>query len=120
LCCTETIYDFDKSTVALLRRMLNLEELDLNLKVDGKIIDDDTLKKDIIIYMPRLYKLTINIRSTIYHHNQTNFPFNEHIQKTSKYFCNNQMVTCIDHFQEKDIVYVIFIHIHINGKFTML
>jgi hypothetical protein len=88
--------------VPLLRRMLNLEELDLNLKVDGKIIDDDTLKKDIIIYMPRLYKLTINIRSTIYHRNQTNIPLNEHIQKTSKYFSNNQIITCIDHFQEKE------------------
>jgi hypothetical protein len=81
--------------------MLNLEELDLNLKVDGKIIDDDTLKKDIITYMPRLYKFTINIYSTIYHRNQTNFPLNEHIQKTSKYFSNNQLITCIDHFLEK-------------------
>jgi hypothetical protein len=87
--------------VALLRRMLNLEELDLNLKVDKTFIGGDTLKKNIIIYMPRLYKLTFNICSTIYHHNQTNFPFNEHIQKTSEYFSNNQIVTCIDHFQEK-------------------
>ncbi|CAF2033432.1 unnamed protein product [Rotaria magnacalcarata] len=83
--------------------MLNLEELDLNIivKCNENFIDGDTLKKDIIIYIPRLYKFTFNICSTIDHRNQTNFPLNKHIEKTFKYFSNNQIITCIDHFQEE-------------------
>ena len=59
--------------------MLNLEELDLNIKVKRyeKFIDGDTLKKDIIIYMPQLYKFTFNIYSIINHRNQTIFSLNE-------------------------------------------
>jgi len=59
--------------------MLNLEELDLNLIVecDEKFVDGDTLKKDIIIYMPRLNKFTFNICSIINHRNQINFALNE-------------------------------------------
>ncbi|CAF1513899.1 unnamed protein product [Rotaria magnacalcarata] len=102
-CCKEKINNFDESIVPLLRRMLNLEELDLNIivKSNEKFIDGDTLKKDIIIYMPRLYKFTFNICSTIDHRNQTNFQLNKHIEKTFKYFSNNQIITCIDHFQEE-------------------
>jgi hypothetical protein len=87
--------------VSLLRRMLNLEELHLNImvKCNGKFISGDTLMKD-IIYMPRLYKFTFNICSTIDHRYQTNFPLNEHIEKTFEYFYNNEIITCIDHFQE--------------------
>jgi len=68
--------------------MLNLEELDLNIIVGSyeKFIDGDTLKKDLLIYVPRLYKFTFNICSTINHRNQTNFPLNEHIEKTIEYF----------------------------------
>ncbi|CAF5107204.1 unnamed protein product, partial [Rotaria magnacalcarata] len=99
LCCKEKIHDFDESIVPLLRRMLNLKELDLNLVAESheKFIDGDTLQKD-IIYMPQLHKFTFNICSTI---NHRNFSLNEHIQKMYKYFANNQIVTCIDHFQEK-------------------
>ncbi|CAF4768329.1 unnamed protein product [Rotaria sp. Silwood1] len=103
LCCEEKIYKYDKSIVPLLRRMLNLEELDLKITVncDEKFIDNDTLKKDIIIYMPQLYKFTFNICSTIDHHSQINFPLNEHIQNTFKNIFNNQIITSIDHFQEE-------------------
>jgi len=83
--------------------MINLEELDLTVTVecDEKFISGDTLKKDIIIYMPRLYKFIFNICSTIDNRNQTNFPSNEDIQKTFEYFSNNQIITCIDHFEEE-------------------
>jgi hypothetical protein len=82
--------------------MLKLEELDLNIRVKcyEKFIDGDTLKKDIIIYMPQLYKFTFNIYAIINHCNQTIFPLNEDIQKTFKYFSNNRIITYIDHFQE--------------------
>lgn len=109
--------------MSLLRRMLNLEELDLNITVKGyeRFIDGDILRKNIIIYMPRLYKFTFNIYSTIDHRNQTNFPLNEHIQETFKYISNTQIMTSIDHFQEKEYSQChISIHIHINLKFTII
>jgi hypothetical protein len=83
--------------------MLNLEELDLNIIVHcyEKFISGDTLKKDILVYMPQLYKFTFNICSTIDHRDQTNYPLNEHIQETFKYFSNNEIITCIDYFQEE-------------------
>ncbi|CAF4814343.1 unnamed protein product [Rotaria sp. Silwood1] len=103
LCFKRKVYHFDKSIVSLLRRMLNLEELHLNIivKCNEKFIDSDTLMKDIIIYMPRLYKFTFNICSIINHCDQTNFPLNEHIEKTFEYLYNNEIITCIDHFQEE-------------------
>jgi hypothetical protein len=81
--------------------MINLEELDLNIKVhcDEKFNDGDILKKDIIIHMPRLYKFTFHICSIIIYYYQTNFPLNESIAKTFESFSNNQIITCIDHFQ---------------------
>ncbi|CAM4847795.1 unnamed protein product, partial [Rotaria magnacalcarata] len=103
LWCKHKIYHFDQSIVPLLRRMLNLEELDLNLTAHcyENFIDGDTLKKDILIYIPQLYKFTFNICSTIAHLNQTNSSLNEHIQTTFKYFSNNEIITSIDHFQEE-------------------
>ena len=84
--------------------MINLEELHLNIivKCNGKFISNDTVMKDIIIYMPRLHKFTFNIYSTINHCDQTNFPLNEHIEETFEYLFNNEIITCIDHFQEKE------------------
>ena len=99
--CGICIDDFKESLVPLLHRIINLEELDLNIKVlcAEKFIDGDILKKDIMTHMPRLYKFTFNICSRITHRNQTNLPLNESIAKTFKYFANNQIITCIDHFQ---------------------
>ncbi|CAF1448111.1 unnamed protein product [Rotaria sordida] len=93
--------NFKESVVSLLRRMINLEVLDLNITVQcyEKFIDGDILKKDIMIHMAQLYKFTFNIYSTINHRYQTNFALNESIEKTFKYFSNNQIITCIDHFQ---------------------
>ncbi|CAF2521237.1 unnamed protein product [Rotaria sp. Silwood2] len=103
LCCEKEIHSYDESIVPLLHRMLNLEELDLNITVNcyEKFIDGDTLKRDIIVYMLQLYKFTFNICSIINHRNQTNFPLNEHIKNTFKNISNNQIITSIDHFQEK-------------------
>ncbi|CAF5080216.1 unnamed protein product, partial [Rotaria sp. Silwood1] len=103
LCCEAEIYGYDESIVSLLHRMLNLEELDLNITVNcyEKFIDGNTLKKDIIIYMPQLYKFTFNIYSIINHRNHINFPLNEHIKNTFKNISNNQIITSIDHFQEQ-------------------
>ncbi|CAF3639507.1 unnamed protein product [Rotaria socialis] len=71
-----------------------------DVECNGRFIDGDTLMKDIIPYMPRLYKFTFNIFSTIKHCDQTNFALNQHIEKTFEYFHNSEIITCIDHFQE--------------------
>ncbi|CAF1468314.1 unnamed protein product [Adineta steineri] len=103
LCCNDEILlgAFNESIVPLLRRMIHLEELDLNITVQHceKFIDGDILKKDIMVHMPHLYKFTFNIYSTITYHYQTNFPLNEYIEKTFKSFSNNQITTCIDHWE---------------------
>ncbi|CAF0789333.1 unnamed protein product [Adineta steineri] len=102
LCCKQEIYDFNGLIAPLLRRMLNLEELDLNIKLMSytEFIDIDILKNDIIIYMPRLQKFTFNIYSIIDHRHQAIFPLNEHMEKTFQYFSNNQITTRIDHFEK--------------------
>ena len=70
--------DFNESVVPLVRRMINLEELDLNIKVQcyEKFISGDILKKDIMIHMPQLYKFTLHrYTTTIYvltHTDKTN------------------------------------------------
>ncbi|CAF1277945.1 unnamed protein product [Rotaria magnacalcarata] len=50
LCCEAKIFCCNESIVLLSRRMLNLEELDLNFAIKHyeKFIDGDTLKKDTI------------------------------------------------------------------------
>jgi hypothetical protein len=103
LCCDHELFleDFNGSVVPLVRRMINLEELDLNIKFQcyEKFISGDILKKDIMIYMPHLYKFTFNIYLIINYRYETNFSLTESIVKTFKYFSNNQIITCIDHFQ---------------------
>jgi hypothetical protein len=84
----KVIYDFYESVVPLLlHRMINLEELDLNVAVKcyEKLIDVYTLIKD-ISYMPRLYQFTFNIYSIIDHDLQ----LNEYIPNTFEYFYNKQ------------------------------
>ncbi|UJR29813.1 hypothetical protein I4U23_017357 [Adineta vaga] len=96
------IHDFDEVIVSLLRRMLNSEELHLNIRVKcyEKFIDGYKLKNDILIHMPRLHKFIFNIFSILNHCDQTNFPSNEHIEKTFEYFYDEKVITCIDHFEE--------------------
>ncbi|CAF1367407.1 unnamed protein product [Adineta steineri] len=98
--CVTCIDKFNESVASFLRRMINLEELDLNLDVvfyqNG--IDGDILKKDIMIHMARLYKFTFNIYTTK-HRNQTIFPLNESIAKTFKDYSKCKETFCIDHFE---------------------
>ncbi|CAF3818585.1 unnamed protein product [Rotaria sordida] len=95
--------NYDNLIVPLLHRMLNLEKLDLFLRVNREqgLIDDNELKKNIINYMSQLNKFIFNIYS---HHSlpiQIDLPLNENIHNTSEYFHDNQIISCIDYFQEK-------------------
>ncbi|CAF1425938.1 unnamed protein product, partial [Adineta steineri] len=84
--CVTCIQHFNELLVPFLCRMINLDELDLNLNVlcYEKGIDGDILEKDIMIHMARLHKFTFNIYTTTERRNQTNFPLNESIAKTFK------------------------------------
>jgi hypothetical protein len=69
-------------------------------RVEG-FIDGNTLRKDIISHMPRLYKFTFTICSIVHHHDQNNFPSDECIQKTFECYYDNDIIVCVNHFQER-------------------
>ena len=83
--------------------MVNLENLDLFLRIDRKLalVDGDDLKNNVINHMARLNKFTCNIYSRRYYPIQTNFSFNENVQHTFRYFHDRQMISSIDYFPEK-------------------
>jgi hypothetical protein len=93
---------YDELIVSLLDRMLNLETLDLSLIVnrDKELINSNELK-NIINHMPRLNKFTFNIYSYHYLPVQIDLSSNEDTQYTSGYFHDNQIISCVDYFQEK-------------------
>jgi hypothetical protein len=95
---------YDELILPLLHRMSNLEKLDLSLGVctNKTFVDGNNLKLNIINHMPLLNKFTFNIRSSSRFYNQFNFPSNEYIQETFKDFQNEQIISSIDYFQEKE------------------
>ncbi|CAF0910860.1 unnamed protein product [Rotaria sordida] len=101
------IYRYDELIVPLLHRMLNLEKLDLQLVVyrNKGFINGNDFKEDIINHMPRLNKFTFNIRLFNRCPDQINIPSNENIQYTFKDFKDNQIISCVDYFQEKQYSY---------------
>jgi len=103
LYCDHRTDVYDKSILPLLHRMLNLEKLDLTLVVqrEKEFIDGDTLKKNIITHMPRLNEFTFNICSIIDHYNQINLPLNEDMRQTFGDFHDNEIISCVDHFEER-------------------
>ena len=97
-------HDYDKLIVPLLHRMLYLEKLDLHLNNvvrDKGLILGNTLKENIINYMPQLNKFTFNIRSFKLSPNRINLPSNEDVQHTFKEFKNNQIISCVDYFEKR-------------------
>jgi hypothetical protein len=75
----------------------------LYLLVWGKktFVDGNDLKTNIMNYMPRLNKFTFNICSSNHFYNQINLPSNEDIQHTFRDFKNNQIISCVDYFQQR-------------------
>jgi hypothetical protein len=97
-------HDYDKLIIPLLHRMLNVEKLDLqlnNIVRNEGFIDGNSLKENIINYMPCLNKFTFNIRLFNGSSNRTNLPSNEDIQQTFKDFQNNQIISYVDYFEKR-------------------
>ncbi|CAM4813518.1 unnamed protein product [Rotaria magnacalcarata] len=79
-------YFYDDLIIPLLRRMINLEELILNLsiiRVDSNYIDSLQLYDDILIYMPRLNKFIFSIDTSVVEKNiKIALSSNEDIQRS--------------------------------------
>ncbi|CAF2227121.1 unnamed protein product [Rotaria magnacalcarata] len=79
-------YFYDDLIIPLLRRMINLEELILNLsiiRVDSNYIDGLQLYDDILIYMPRLNKFIFSIDTSVVEKNiKIALSSNEDIQRS--------------------------------------
>ncbi|CAF1372803.1 unnamed protein product [Rotaria magnacalcarata] len=107
LYCDMRTLVYDELIVPFLHRMLNLEILDLHIKVDRYkgFINGNDLKENIINYMPQLNKFTFNIRVFNHISNKINLPSNEDIQYTFKDFKDNQIISCVNLFQEKQFRY---------------
>jgi hypothetical protein len=81
--------------------MLNLEKLSLYLFVSRKTyIDGIELKKNIIHQMLRLNKFVFSICTGMRPDNQIDLRSNEDIQHTFNDFQDDQIISCIDCFQE--------------------
>lgn len=102
--------------IPLLRRMSNLEELDLYfVSHNTPIIDGNNLEMNIINYLKKLKKFTFNIRSVIAFNNQVNLPSNDDIQNTFKNFNNTQIISFIDYFpKSNEYHYHIYSYPHIG------
>ncbi|CAF2904348.1 unnamed protein product [Rotaria sp. Silwood2] len=99
LCCNWIVNSYDELIVPFLRRMSNLEELDLDFlnSYEETFIDGNSLKK-ITDHMAQLNKFMFNIRSVISFDDEINLPSNEDIQYTFRDFKNNEIISCIDYF----------------------
>jgi hypothetical protein len=81
--------------------MVNLEKLHLQLICQrDKFIDGDDLKTNIINHLLRLNTFTFNIRTINYSFYENDLLSNEDIQQTFKDFKSNQVISCVDYFQE--------------------
>lgn len=87
--------------------MLNLEELDLNLKLDRSegFIDGNHFKENIICYMPRLKILKFNIRIFNDFCKQINLPSNKDIQNTFKDLTHIQGISYVGFCRKKQFRY---------------
>ena len=103
MCCDTITHSFDEFILPLLHRMLNLEKLDLTLNISRNttFIDGNSLKINIMNYMPRLEIFKFNIYSTFNIHNQSYLLSSEDIRHTFNNFKNNQIICSIDYFQRK-------------------
>lgn len=90
--------------------MLNLEKLDLDLKLDRYtgFIDGNHLKENLISYMPKLNQFTFNI--CLFNHcpYQICVPSNEDFQHTFENLLGTQVVSCVDYFEQSNYSYFHF------------
>jgi hypothetical protein len=84
--------------------MTNLEKLRLNLDIVVKntFIDGNELKQNIINHMARLQRFEFYICSSVYPPNKISLPSKEDIQRTFSDFKDDQVLSYIDYFEERE------------------
>ncbi|CAF1178363.1 unnamed protein product [Rotaria sordida] len=102
LTCVLSTEFYDTIIIPLLHRMSNLEQLSLYLLhvCRNRFINGNDLKQNIIDYLPQLNQFRFSIRSTILLKDQIDLPSNKDIQHTFKDFLNNEIISCVNYFQE--------------------
>jgi hypothetical protein len=98
---------YDESIVPLLRRMLNLEKLDLYLVIIHKetLIDGNDLECNIINYLSHLKKFQFNIHSFISIDNPINLQPKEDIRHTLRNIENNRIISYVNYYPESRMGY---------------
>jgi hypothetical protein len=96
---------YDEQFVPLLHRMLNVEELLLNISIGRyTFFDGNHLKNDIINHMTKLNKFVFSIHSVIPHvTDSSHLPSNENIEHTFKDLDDYQIISYIDYFPKDKI-----------------
>lgn len=99
LSCDAFAGSYSQLVVPLLRRMSNLEEVNLNLEISGQtsFIDGNDLR-NLVDHMAQLKRLTFNIQSRIDWNKQVGLPSNASILKTFENWKFNQVVSWMDSF----------------------
>ncbi|CAF2126866.1 unnamed protein product, partial [Rotaria magnacalcarata] len=102
--CEQTTNVYHEIIVPFLRRMSNLEKLSLNLDISVRntFIDGNDLKQNIINHLSLLKRFEFHICSNIYNSNQIHLQSKEDIQHTFRDFKDDQVISYIDHFEERE------------------
>ncbi|CAF2093043.1 unnamed protein product [Rotaria magnacalcarata] len=108
--CDMRTHAYDELIMPLLRRMLNLETLDLHLNLDFNtgFIDGNHLKENIVNPMLRLNKFTFNICLFNYLPHEIDLPSNDEFQNTFNNILDHQIISCLDYFHESHYSYFHF------------
>ncbi|CAF3667424.1 unnamed protein product [Rotaria sp. Silwood1] len=87
LSCNLKIYFYDEAVILFVHRMPNLEELRFYFKCSRKksFVDENDLTANIIKHSKQIDLLT-----------------NEHIENTFREYPNNQIISCVDYFSNKN------------------
>ncbi|CAF5201183.1 unnamed protein product, partial [Rotaria magnacalcarata] len=102
--CEQITNVYHEIIVPFLRRMSNLEKLSLNLDISVRntFIDGNDLKQNIINHLSLLKRFEFHICSNIYNSNQIHLQSKEDIQHTFRDFKDDQVISYIDHFEERE------------------
>jgi hypothetical protein len=101
VCCNPT-YAYEEVVVPTLQRMINLDKLSLSLVIDceGRFLDGNHLKADVLRHMPRLEDFVFNIRSIMpFRIDPVHLQTNEDIRCTLTDLTKHRVISSVDYFR---------------------
>ena len=95
--CSCTTNRYHAEFLPLLRRMSNLEELTLNIRIDGRtsFIDGPQIQNDILVHLPRLSTFMFDIHNNVQRQHWPVQPLSAEDIERSFAGVTNQLVACI-------------------------